>query len=177
MGRILRVYTDGSASPNPGKGAYSYVVLDEKNTILRKYSMAFTTTTNNRMELRPLIAFLQWAQTDPIPLGKVSSYEKIIITSDSQYLILGVQGRMIKWKANGWNNTSGKVVNLDLWKKIDKLLYNFHNLEFKLVKGHSGDQFNDMVDKIAVHERITNPDPCIDLEYTNSLKTKQLNMF
>lgn len=164
---ILRIYTDGSASPNPGRAAWAYLVVDNNDNIIRKFSKSFLLSTNNRCEVMPLIAVLQWLQVNPIQLRAIHSYNKIIITSDSEYLILGVKGRMTKWKANEWKNTSGRVINLDLWKKLDNLLPWFKNLEFNLVKGHSGNKYNEIVDKMAVETR-NREEAIADTEYEQS---------
>lgn len=177
MLNTLRIYTDGSTNPNPGCGAYAYIILDNNNVVIRKYAMSFESTTNNRMELMPLIFALQWLRSEPVAINKHSTYDKIIITSDSEYLILGVKGRMAKWKNNEWRSTSGKVVNIDLWKKLDDLLQVFFNIEFRLVKGHSGDNYNEMVDKLAVQERLEKKNLAEDFEYIKSIETKQMNLF
>ena len=41
-----------------------------------------------------------------------------------------------------------KVKNIELWTKLNNLS-NFHEIEWKWVKAHSGDPLNDMVDKLA----------------------------
>ncbi len=53
------------------------------------------------------------------------------------------------WKRKGWRNSSGKVVkNIELWQELDKLVIN-HKIEWHWVKGHSGDTYNDLADKLA----------------------------
>jgi DNA polymerase III epsilon subunit-like protein len=40
------------------------------------------------------------------------------------------------------------VKNVDLWKKVDEL-NSLHNVEWKWIKGHSGDFGNEMADNLA----------------------------
>lgn len=165
--KILKVYTDGSCQGNPGRGAYAYIVVDVQDKIVRKDSQVFVETTNNRMELIALIAALMWLQTNPLAIGCINKYEKIEVTSDSEYLVRGI-GRMRQWKKNDWFGSNGKkVLNIDLWKKIYNLMPNFKNIIFTHIKGHSGNEFNDRVDCMAVAARNNCDNMIVDSGYIN----------
>ena len=61
----------------------------------------------------------------------------------------GINSWLLKWKTNNWKTANKKdVKNVDLWKKIDELNL-LHNVEWKWVKGHSGDTGNDIADELA----------------------------
>ncbi len=148
--KILKVYTDGSCQRNPGRGAWAYIVVDTQNEIVRKGSQAFVETTNNRMEVMALISALMWLQTNSIIIGSTKTYKKIEVISDSGYLVLGIE-RMKKWKKNDWFGSNGKkILNIDLWKAIYNIMPNFKNITLTRIKGHLGNEFNDIVDSIAV---------------------------
>ena len=75
--------------------------------------------------------------------------KNLILKTDSKYLIDGLNLWINNWKKKGWLTASKKpVLNQDLWKALDKAKLNGVHLEY--VKGHSGDNDNDRVDKIAV---------------------------
>ena len=96
-------------------------------------------TTNNRMELRAVIEALS-ALKRPC---------NVSVTSDSTYVLKGINEWLPNWKKRGWL-TSGKkpVKNEDLWKSLDSLK-SVHNIEWHWVKGHSGHLENELVDQLA----------------------------
>ena len=96
-------------------------------------------TTNNRMELMAAIE----------GLAALKRPSRVVLTTDSQYLRLGVRQWLKTWKRNGWR-TSGKqpVKNRDLWERLDELCAK-HHIEWHWVKGHSGHPENERVDREA----------------------------
>lgn len=96
-------------------------------------------TTNNRMELMAAIE----------GLAALRRRSRVVLTTDSQYLRLGVRQWMANWKRNGWR-TSGKqpVKNRDLWERLDALTEQ-HEIEWHWVKGHSGHPENERADQEA----------------------------
>ncbi len=92
------VYTDGSATPNPGKGAYAAIIVlaQNKDKVVAVLRQAYTKTTNNRMEQRGPIAALE----------VISAGSGVKVYSDSEYVI--------KTIVNG-NNMN---LNKDLWKEL-----------------------------------------------------------
>ena len=78
-------YTDGSARNNPGKGAFAWVNF----TIGKQYvSRTYQKVTNNQMELKALIAVLQY--TIFLLKSKIKSkFNKVIVYTDSRYVELG----------------------------------------------------------------------------------------
>ena len=60
------------------------------------------------------------------------------------------KGWIDNWMRNGWRNSQKKPVkNQDLWEKLQPLVRDLRP-EWQWVKGHSGDKYNDLVDKLAV---------------------------
>ncbi len=131
----VTVYTDGGASGNPGPGGYGAVMLSGKH--YKELSVAFRLTTNNRMEL---LAVIQSLEALKAPGTEVTIY------SDSKYVVDSVKK---KW-VFGWvkKNFKGKK-NPDLWKRFLKI-YEIHKVEFVWVKGHAGNEYNEVADKLAV---------------------------
>lgn len=141
----IRVFTDGACSGNIRAGGYGVILLEEKEvTIIGGCSLK---TTNNIMELIAV-----W---DGVRIAKNLGYTNIEIHSDSAYVINSVtQGWLNKWKRNGWKTVKGEdVKNKNEWVLLDNVLYdNKINVTFVKVKGHSGNQFNEMADKEAVRQ-------------------------
>jgi ribonuclease HI len=123
----LTIYTDGSCSPNPGKGGWGFISIEEKHELHVSGGKEYT--TNNVMEMTAVIQALKMYK----------KHSKFLIISDSQYVINCAQG---KWQ---------RKKNCDLWKKYDKYAVN-KDIEWKWVKGHSGDKYNELVDKLAKSE-------------------------
>lgn len=146
----IEVYTDGACSGNPGSGGYAFVILKGKKEIL-KLSGAQENTTNNCMELKAIVRAIEHVISE---LGSIPAKNKfdVFIYSDSAYCINPIEKGWIKfWESNGWITRLGEPIkNIDLWLKLNSLLkHKKFNFKFIKVKGHSGDRYNEMVDKAA----------------------------
>ena len=133
------IYTDGACSGNPGPGGYGTILkygFQEK-----ELSAGYRNTTNNRMELRAVIAGLE-ALKEPC-------YGTIY--SDSKYIVDAVnQGWARRWRSNGWKrNKKDKALNPDLWERLLDLLGK-HDYRFEWVRGHAGHPENERCDRLAV---------------------------
>ena len=122
----ITIYTDGSCLGNPGPGGWGAIVFGESEEPQR-LSGHEAQTTNNRMELMAAIQGLE-----AVPAGS-----KVILHSDSSYLI----NTMTKnWK---------RRVNHDLWERLDSLSGS-HRVDWRWVRGHNGDLWNEAADRLAV---------------------------
>ena len=75
--------------------------------------------------------------------------KNIILYTDSNYLKLGITNWIGLWKRNNWINSKKKQVkNKSYWMTLDKL-NSLHNIEWKWVKAHNGDKYNERADKLA----------------------------
>lgn len=162
--KILQIYTDGSCDNITGKGSYSYLVLDYDKHIVKKKTKSFIETTSNRCELMFVISSLQWLLTEPIQVDTITSYNRIEILCDSEYVLYGVK-HLKNWQLNNWfGNNQKKIINTDLWKKMFILIPNFNNLVFIKIKSHSGDIYNELVDRMATEARMLGKG-VVDIEY------------
>jgi ribonuclease HI len=78
--------------------------------------------------------------------------EDVEIVSDSTYVVNCFHQRWYDgWRRRGWRNSQNKpVANRDLWEDLFSLaLTATRRVEFRWVKGHSGDAMNDLVDRLA----------------------------
>lgn len=135
----IEIYTDGACSGNPGPGGWGAIL--RWNGHEKELSGGEGETTNNRMEMMAVIKGLEALKGDD---------KKITLYTDSKYVKQGVEEWLEGWKAKNWKTASKKPVkNQDLWEQIDSLISRF-DVEFIWVKGHSGHEFNERVDKLAV---------------------------
>jgi ribonuclease HI len=137
MTNAVIIYTDGACRGNPGPGGWG-VLLNYKGNIKELYG-AEKHTTNNRMELMAAIQALE-------TLTKPCS---VRLNSDSSYVLKGITDWMPNWKKRGWLTAAKTPVkNEDLWRRLDAVIAK-HKVEWKWVKGHSGDTGNDRADALA----------------------------
>lgn len=132
---MLTIYTDGSCINNPGPGGWAFYV-PEKEFSESGYSEY---TTNNKMELTAVIKALKYFNGD------------IWIKTDSKYVMNGAT----IWRENWEKRNFKKVLNVELWKKLYRLMSN-RQIHFSYVKAHvrgknesEDNKFNNIVDKIA----------------------------
>lgn len=146
---MLRIFTDGACSGNPGPGGWGAVLLLPEG--IQEVSGFAERTTNNRMELRAVIHAIGLA----VSLG----FEELSIHSDSAYVVDAINKTWIhSWKKNNWTKKSDgeEIKNKDLWIQLYKLISSIYKnkgrVKFVKVKGHSGDTLNNMADNLARRE-------------------------
>ena len=140
---LVRLYTDGACSGNPGPGGWAYILEHPASGKVVDASGAEPRTTNNRMELMGAIE----------GLSTLKKPCRVQLITDSQYLGKGLTEWMPKWKAQGWQRREGKtfkpVINVDLWQRLDELA-SIHRVEVEHVLGHNGHPENEACDRMAV---------------------------
>jgi len=137
MTNTVEIYTDGACRGNPGPGGWG--VLLRYGDSERSLWGGDTETTNNRMELLAVIQGLSVLQRPC----------EVVVTSDSTYVLKGIQEWMPNWKKRGWKTASKKPVkNVDLWQRLDDLIEP-HKIDWRWVKGHSGHTENEIADQLA----------------------------
>jgi len=139
--RVVAAACDGACSGNPGPGGWGALLRFEDGS-QRELGGADPATTNNRMELTAALALLEILRDLP-------RHPRLVIHTDSRYLIDGLQKWLPGWKRKGWRTASGgEVLNRDLWERLDRA--RLSDLSLVHVRGHSGDPDNDRCDAIAV---------------------------
>ena len=133
----VELFTDGACRGNPGPGGWG--VLMRSGNEEKSLCGGESETTNNRMELTAVIEGLM-ALKRPC---------EVKVTSDSTYVLKGVQEWMPNWKKRGWKTASKQPVkNVDLWQKLDAVIGE-HEIDWRWVKGHSGHRENEIADQLA----------------------------
>lgn len=132
---MVSIYTDGSARGNPGPGGFGVVLLSQGHR--KEISQGYRLTTNNRMELLAVIIGLEALKKNDL---------EITIYSDSKYVVESVEkGWVFQWNMKA---DFAKKKNKDLWKRFLKL-YEYQNIRFVWVKGHSTNVENNRCDILA----------------------------
>lgn len=133
------IYTDGACKGNPGPGGWGAWLKSGPSE--KELFGGELNTTNNRMELTAVIE----------GLAALKRPCKVILYLDSQYVRMGITEWIRGWKAKGWRtSTKQPVKNVELWQRLDKLVSEGgHLIEWRWVKGHSGDPGNERADMLA----------------------------
>lgn len=126
------LWTDGSASPNPGPGGFAVL---ENGKPVRLGSEK--DSTNIRMEGFAMIAAIEYA-----------GEEGCEIHSDSEFWINVLTKWAPSWEANGWKKKSGEIQNLEIVQKLYSL-YKKYPVKLVWVRGHVGTEFNELADQWA----------------------------
>jgi ribonuclease HI len=133
----VEITTDGSCLGNPGPGGWACVLRSDGQERVLHGGVA--DTTNNRMELTAAIEglrALKWPCT-------------VRVVTDSEYVRRGITEFLARWKQNDWKARSGNAVaNRDLWELLDELA-SYHEVTWRHVPGHSGDEDQERCDKLA----------------------------
>lgn len=134
---VVEIYSDGSCLGNPGPGGWGALLRWRGHE--RELSGSQAETTNNRMELTAAIE----------ALNALKKPSKVILTTDSRYVIQGINEWMPNWVARGWKTASKQPVkNQDLWQALHEQVGR-HDIEWQWVKGHDGHLENERVDELA----------------------------
>ena len=147
----LNIYTDGSSFSGPRKGGIGIrfiTINDEGHEEVHDIECpGYRGATNNQMELYACIQALKEAQKS----YDLSSFNKIVINTDSQYVAGNYSNALFNWSKNKWRNREGRPIdNAGMWKDLLKSIKKIKKrVEFNWVEGHSKDEHNKAVDKLA----------------------------
>ena len=137
MTKIVEIYTDGACRGNPGPGGWGALLIAGNRE--RTMHGGVVETTNNRMELTAAIE----------ALNALKGPRAVILHTDSKYVLEGINEWMPNWKKRGWKTAARKPVkNKDLWQSLDEAVAR-HEIEWRWVKGHSGNAGNEKADELA----------------------------
>ena len=135
--KAVEVHTDGACLGNPGPGGWAALLRYRGKE--RELSGGEALTTNNRMELMAAI----------VALETLSEACGITLHTDSQYVRQGITEWLPGWVRRGWKTSGGDPVkNRDLWERLHAACAR-HRIDWRWVKGHSGDPYNERVDQLA----------------------------
>ena len=134
------LWTDGSASPNPGPGGYA--VLEVVDGEAQPVALGREVRSSNiRMEGLAMIAGIKYA-----------GEEGCEIHSDSEFWINVLTKWAPTWQANGWKKKTGPIKNLEIVQELYEL-YCKYPVKLVWVRGHVGNELNEMADEWANRAR------------------------
>jgi ribonuclease HI len=135
--QIVEIFCDGACSGNPGPGGYGAIM--RYGGRIKELSGGARDTTNNRMEMTAAIEALRLLKRPC----------RVLITTDSQYLVKGMTEWIEGWQRKGWRNSKKEpVLNKDLWELLLDLTKT-HSVQWKWVRGHAGHIENERCDQLA----------------------------
>jgi ribonuclease HI len=133
----IELFADGACSGNPGPGGWAALLRRGRRE--RLLSGGESSTTNNRMELRACLE----------GLAAIRKPSRVVVTTDSQYVVRGMREWLPRWRARGWRTAAGdEVLNRDLWEALVTAAAP-HRIDWHWVRGHSGHPENERVDAAA----------------------------
>ena len=123
-------FTDGSSdNKNPLRpGGSAYIIFDSQGNEVKRMSKGFMGVTNNKMELLAIVSVV----------NSLPPNSSVTIHSDSQYSINVLSGR---WRAS----ENLRIINLYRRLVAEKNI----KVTFEWVRGHNGDEWNELCDQIA----------------------------
>lgn len=155
MENYLVIYTDGSSAPNPRKGGVGMRFIFPDGYIKDFSPYGYKGATNNMMELQAPILALK----EVLKLTDLRGSQGITVFTDSQYVVSHYKTAMFTWSKTKWLKSNGEpVANTEQWKELLRLMKRIGQtfcvyVDFEKVKGHSGDEHNEVVDKLAKQSR------------------------
>ncbi len=147
------IYVDGACSGNPGPGGWA-VVINLTNGI-KTISGFMKVADSYMMEVKAVFA----AYKEIRKLYNEYGINSFIIFTDAQAIVSTINKRLpYKWAMQGWKKrySHEKVKHIDLWKQILNIetfaQLSGINISIQHVKGHNGNTFNELADKLAKNE-------------------------
>lgn len=133
---------NGGDGENPGGAAGLIEARTTAGVQRREFYIHAPSTTNNRMALAGAIAVLQ------LLAGKRNRL-RVLLVSDSEYLVRGAREWLPGWVARGWKRKTGPIENLELWRALKQSL-EAHETQLTWVRGHAGHPKNEFANDLAV---------------------------
>lgn len=141
-GASVEIYTDGACLGNSGPAACAYAIV-HGGKVIHSAARYLGHATNNIAELTAALDGLRC-------LADRSAGLRVTLLSDSNQVIQGMSAWLANWKARGWRRADGKpVTNRQHYEELDAIASAFPSLHWQHVKGHAGNEFNELVDKLA----------------------------
>jgi ribonuclease HI len=132
------VFTDGSASPNPGPGGWGVVWVEDGEIRAQRHGEE-SHTTNNRMELTALIEAYKLLPED----GTVT------VMTDSKLCVNTITEWAPGWERKGWTKKGGPIKNLELVQELLALYRARPRCPIEWIAAHSGNRWNEYADSLA----------------------------
>jgi ribonuclease HI len=143
---------NGREVASPGGAGGFIEARTTKGIERRDFFVHSPDTTNNKMALAGAIGVLQL-------LARKGARLRVLLVSDSEYLVRGVREWLPGWISKGWKRKGGTLENLDLWRALEQSLA-LHETQLAWVRGHNGHPKNEYANDLATaaaREQETSP--------------------
>ncbi|MFN2567265.1 MAG: ribonuclease H [Gemmatimonadaceae bacterium] len=146
---FVAIYADesclgnGREGSNPGgaAGVIEYQPTNGGRLVRFDYWVSEPATTNNRMAIRSAVEALRI-------VSRKGTRLRVLFTSDSRYLVTGMQEWVYGWIGRGWRRKTGQLENVDLWQQAVELARPLET-EWRWVRGHAGHPQNEYANHLA----------------------------
>jgi ribonuclease HI len=147
---LVAIYADesclgnGREGSNPGgaAGVIEYRHGHDGRLIRFDYWISEPATTNNRMALRSAVEALRI-------VSRKGARFRVVFTSDSRYLVTGMQEWVYGWIDRGWRRKAGQLENAELWQQAVALAQP-QETQWQWVRGHAGHPQNEYANYLAM---------------------------
>lgn len=126
-----KIYTDGAYSQIHDEGAFAYVILDANDNEIERKAYKITKETNNRAELKAIIAGV-----NKLPMDA----DAVDIFSDSQYALKTLSGE--------WGRRTNHDL-FDVWQNVLTCRSDVQSISYNWVRGHNGNKYNELCDQLC----------------------------
>jgi ribonuclease HI len=133
---------NGREGENPGGAGGLIEARSGKQIQRRDFYIHSPHTTNNRMALLGATTALR------LLAGKGNRL-RVLIVSDSEYLVKGMREWVPGWSARRWTRKAGPIENLALWKELAEAA-RLHEVQWTWVRGHARHPKNEYADSLSV---------------------------
>jgi ribonuclease HI len=158
---------NGREGDNPGGAGGLIEVRSQRRIHRRDFYLDAPATTNNRMALIGASTALRL-------LAAKGKRMRVLMVSDSEYLVKGMREWVPGWAGRGWTRKAGPIENLALWQELAAAA-RLHDVQWTWVRGHRGHPKNEYANDLAVaaaRERITS-DGAVESGFDQWLAKKQ----
>ena len=101
--------------------------------------------TNQKAELTACLRALE-----TLPDIQIGDLNKVVIQSDSEYVVKGMTEWIFKWKKNGYKTSKGSTVaNAELYKAIEQEIHQLNALDVEVLFWHVPRSRNEEADALA----------------------------
>lgn len=146
--RIAVVHLDesclgnGREGDNPGGAAGLIEARTRSGVQRRDFYLSSPATTNNRMALAGAAEALELLATRGARL-------RVLLVSDSEYLVKGLREWVPGWARRSWTRKGGPLENLELWQTLVAGARK-HETQLTWVRGHKGHVKNEYANDLAI---------------------------
>jgi ribonuclease HI len=173
VSRVAIVHLDesclgnGREGENPGGAGGLIEVRSGKRIQRRDFYSHTPNTTNNRMALTGATAALKL-------LAAKGNRLRVLMVSDSEYLVKGMREWAPGWASRGWLRKAGPIENLALWQELAGAA-RLHDVQWTWVRGHQGHPKNEYANDLAIAaaREAKSSDGAVESGFRHWLETKQ----